>query len=434
MLDDDQRVARLNELAQGAHEFGDVVKVQAGSRLVQQEQRAAVRAQRQSLTADAGRRRLGLAALASLATVTGQKAGELEALRLTARQRGHGLAELDVFQPHVHDGLQRANHLAVVSKQLAGFADSEVQNVSHVHHHGAAVRAAALDFDFQNFRAVALAVAVSAAQVDITQKLHLNMLKARATAGRATAIAAVEAELGRCVAALTRQRRKGKQLAHRVPGAHIAGRVGACRLTDRRLVHKHHIAQMIGAHQAVVQARRFGGFAELTQQSRRQYVLHQGRFARAADPGHHHQALQRKIDADVFQVVVARAFQNQTRCVVAHGALETHADLLARTQVSASQRVGVAQLGWRAIKHNLSAFFAGAGAHVDHAVSSHHHGRVVLDHHQRVAGVTQPVHGLGDAVHVARVQADGRLVQHKQGVHQRGAQRRGQVDALHLAA
>ncbi len=44
------------------------------------------------------------------------------------------------------------------------------------------------------------------------------------------------------------------------------------------------------------------------------------------------------------------------------------------------------------------------------------------------------VHGLGDALHVARVQADAGLVQHKQGVDQAGAQRGGQVDALHLAA
>ena len=32
------------------------------------------------------------------------------------------------------------------------------------------------------------------------------------------------------------------------------------------------------------------------------------------------------------------------------------------------------------------------------------------------------------------MQADAGLVEHKQGVHQRGAQRRGEVDALHFAA
>jgi hypothetical protein len=75
-----------------------------------------------------------------------------------------------------------------------------------------------------------------------------------------------------------------------------------------------------------------------------------------------------------------------------------------------------------------------AGAHVDHAVGRQHHGRVVLHHHQGVARIAQAQHGLGDAVHVARVQADAGLVQHEQRVDQRGAQRRGEVDALHLAA
>ena len=56
------------------------------------------------------------------------------------------------------------------------------------------------------------------------------------------------------------------------------------------------------------------------------------------------------------------------------------------------------------------------------------------DHHQRVAGIAQALHGLDDAVHVARVQSDAGLVEHEHGVDQRGAQRRGQVDALHLAA
>ena len=37
-------------------------------------------------------------------------------------------------------------------------------------------------------------------------------------------------------------------------------------------------------------------------------------------------------------------------------------------------------------------------------------------------------------VHVSRVQPDAWLVEHEQGVDQGSAQRRGQVDALHLAA
>ena len=60
----------------------------------------------------------------------------------------------------------------------------------------------------------------------------------------------------------------------------------------------------------------------------------------------------------------------------------------------------------RAVEHDLAAALARARAHVDQAVGGQHHGRVVLDHHQRVAGIAQALHRLDDAVHVARMQAD----------------------------
>jgi hypothetical protein len=140
------------------------------------------------------------------------------------------------------------------------------------------------------------------------------------------------------------------------------------------------------------------------------------------------------LDRDVLQVVLAHALQHQARRVRRTSAGKPMPDLLAPAQVGAGQRVGAAQV-LRACRRTRSARRApGPRAHVDHAVGRQHHGRVVLDHHQRVAGIAQALHGLGDAVHVARVQADAGLVEHEQSVHQRGAQRRGQVDALHLAA
>jgi hypothetical protein len=77
---------------------------------------------------------------------------------------------------------------------------------------------------------------------------------------------------------------------------------------------------------------------------------------------------------------------------------------------------------------------AGPRAHVDDAVGRQHDLRIVLDHEQRIAIVAQPVHDLDHAAHVARVQSDRRLVEHEQRIDQRRAERRGQVDPLHLAA
>ncbi|MBV6422853.1 MAG: hypothetical protein NAOJABEB_00639 [Steroidobacteraceae bacterium] len=77
---------------------------------------------------------------------------------------------------------------------------------------------------------------------------------------------------------------------------------------------------------------------------------------------------------------------------------------------------------------------AGARAEVEQAVGLEHDLRIVLDDHERVAGIPQPVHHLDHAPHVARVQPDRRLVEHEQRVDERGAERGGQIDALDLAA
>ena len=77
---------------------------------------------------------------------------------------------------------------------------------------------------------------------------------------------------------------------------------------------------------------------------------------------------------------------------------------------------------------------AGARAHVDDAIGREHDLRVVLDDEQRVAGVAQLREHVDDAAEVARVQADARLVEHEQRVDERRAERRRQIDALHLAA
>ena len=57
--------------------------------------------------------RLALPSLRGL----GQETGQLEPLRLAARQRGHRLAQLDVLQADIDDRLQGADHVAVGRKQ-----------------------------------------------------------------------------------------------------------------------------------------------------------------------------------------------------------------------------------------------------------------------------------------------------------------------------
>ena len=421
VLNDQQRMPGIQQLAQGTHQLGDVIKVQASGWLIQHEQRPAPGC---GLAAAGAAGAAGAAAFGGF----GQKPGQLEPLRLAAGECWHRLAQLDVLQAHIHDGLQHANHIALGAEPVGGLADGQVQHIGHIQR-----AALALQRDFQNFRAVALAVAVRAAQIDITEELHLHMLKAGTAAGGAAAIATVEAELGAGIAPFARQGGVGKQLPNGIPGTDIAHRVGACRLANRGLVNKHHFAELLRPQQTGVCAWRIGGLAEVAQQRRGQHVLHQRGFAGTADAGDAHQPLQGNFHVDVLEVVLRHALQNQARGIGCHHALEAHADLLAAAQIGTRQGVGSAQCLGAAVKHNLPAFFARPRPHVDDAVSSQHHRRVVLHHHQGVAGIAQTLHGHGDAVHVTRVQPDAGFVQHKQGVHQRSAQRRGEVDALHFA-
>ena len=260
------------------------------------------------------------------------------------------------------------------------------------------------------------------------------MLEARTTTGGAAAIAPVETELGRRVAAFARQVGIGKNFADRVPRAHITDRIRACRFTNRRLVHKNHIAKLLRTQQTIKRTGRVGSPTKVPHQCRCQHILDQRGLARSADTGNTHQTLQRNFDRHVFQVVFAHPLQNQAWRIPGHQAFETHSNLPAAAQVGPRQGIGLAQILRAAIKHNLPAAFARPWPHVYHAVGGQHHRRIVLHHHQRIAGVAQSQHGPCNAMHVARVQANAGLVQHKQRVDQRGAQRSSEVDTLHLTA
>src|SRR5690606_16728451 len=157
----------------------------------------------------------------------------------------------------------------------------------------------------------ALAVAVRAAQVHVGKKLHLHVLEAVAAAGRAAAVARVEAERAGRIAALAARVASGVDAADRVPGADVARRVGARRLADRRLVDHDDLADLVRALERAVRARRLGRPALGLLPGGVAHVLDQRPLARAGDAGHAHQTLERKAGVDALQVVLGRAFERE---------------------------------------------------------------------------------------------------------------------------
>ena len=212
VFDHQQRMTGIDQLAESAEQARDVVEMQAGGWLIKQKQRAT------------GRLRLGgLLALARLRGKFRQMPGQLEALRLAAGQRGHRLAEAHIVEADIDDGLQRGGDGLVTVEESQRLGHRHLQHIGYV---------AAVDLQLQHFGSVALAVAVRAAQIHVGEELHLHMLEARAGAGRAAALAGVEAEGAGRVAALLGGGQGGETAADGVPGADVAHRIGARALAD----------------------------------------------------------------------------------------------------------------------------------------------------------------------------------------------------------
>ena len=244
VLDDDQRMPGVEQAAERAEQLRDVVEVQAGRRLVEQEQRRAFRL-----------------ALGRFGEVT----GELQALRLAARERRHRLTEPQVVEADRDQRLEAAQHVAVAGEERGGLGHR------HVEHVGDAARgpATAHHLHLEGLGAVAASVAVGAAQVHVREELHLDVLEAVARAGRAAPGARVEAERAGRVAALDRHGSAAKRLRIDVEGADVARWIRARGAADRRLVDHHDLGDVLRAEQCAMRARRLGRLALRAQQRRR---------------------------------------------------------------------------------------------------------------------------------------------------------------------
>ena len=103
-------------------------------------------------------------------------------------------------------------------------------------------------------------------------------------------------------------------------------------------------------------------------------------------------------------------------------------------QVIAGERAGLrGNFGRRAGSHHLPAVLAAARAEVDHVICGGDHLQVVLDDQHGIAQVAQAAQDVDQAAGVARVQADGRLVENIQHAAQPRAEQRGQAQALGFA-
>src|SRR5579864_6759536 len=163
-------------------------------------------------------------------------------------------------------------------------------------------------------------------------------------------------------------------------------------------------------------------------------VMYDRGFARPRYSGDRDEQPQRNHQINILQIMRARAKNPQK----AAGGLMAHRwnrNAQLAIQVSRGKRFTAAQkFAARSRIEQFSAIFACAGTQIDDVIGGVNGIRIVLDHQNRVSEVTQAFQDADQAVRVARVQPDGRLIENIKRPDQVRSQRCRQLDALRLAA
>ena len=229
----------------------------------------------------------------------------------------------------------------------------------------------------------------------------------------------------------------GKEIADSVEGLDVGDRIGARSSADRGLVHQNDVVDEIVAFEfAPVWGRRrlpvgllLGGGQGL-----KQHVMQQRGFARSGHARDGDQHSQGHGEVDIFEIVRPRAGDldlPRARLASRRGKLDAEF----AGEVASGQGTGRLQYFVVASdRDHLAAALSRAGAEIENAIRGAHDIGIVLDHQDGVSQVAQVVQNLDQAMSVAAVQSDGRLVQHVQRPYQPRAQRSRQLDALGLAA
>ena len=214
MLDHDHAIALGDKAVKDFEEQGDIVEMQAGRRLVKNQERAVL-------------------------VLLDEMVDELQPLGLAAAQRVDRLAEPQVIEPDLGQKPERAGDRPTRVERFEKFDRLAGGHLEHV------VDRFSFDLDGEDRRAEAFALALRAAEVKVAEELHFDFLEPQPAAPLAPALAGIERERARGKPARERLARRAEHLADPVVGTEVNRRRGPRAAGQRRLIDHHHIPDVL---------------------------------------------------------------------------------------------------------------------------------------------------------------------------------------------
>ena len=222
-------------------------------------------------------------------------------MRCSAGKRRSGLAELQITKPDVEQRIQFVRDARHVSKKSRGLIHGQVENVCDIF---------TFVGDLQRLAIVAPAVANLALDINVRQKMHLDLDQAAALAILAPAAFDVEAEPAGTVTAHPRSRQLREQFANRTEGAGVGHWIRTGRPPNRALIDHDRLIDLFGAAQCAICARFLFRIVKTPEERAPQNVVHQRGFSAARNTGHTGETTKRESDVDVLQIIFGRTFHN----------------------------------------------------------------------------------------------------------------------------
>ena len=253
--------------------------------------------------------------------------GQLDPLQLAAREGRRRLAQAQVAQADVLEGLDLLDDVRPVGEELEGVVDGQVQDVVDV---------LPLVADLEDLALEPLPLAGLAGQGDVGQELHLHDLLAGALAVLAAAAGRVEREIAGLVAQGLGLARLAEEVADAVHGLGVGGGDGARRGADRRLVDHDDLVDELQAADVLETLPRALAAPALVED-----VVEEGALARARDARDAGEDAQRQADVEMPEVVLVGVPDEEEAAGFA--APLGDGDLLLAADVAGRQGVGLSQ-------------------------------------------------------------------------------------------
>src|SRR5690606_36277564 len=222
----------------------------------------------------------------------------------------------------------------------------------------------------------------------------------------------VEAEPARRVAAGARFLGRGEELADRREEARVRRRIRARRAADRALADVDHAVDVLEPLDRGDGRRILAALVDALGGALVQRVVDERALAGPRDPRHARHEPDGELDDDALKVVTGRAAQADHDVRIERPPRRGQRNPPAARQVLARQRRRIrTDLVRRALRDDLAAVRARARAEIDYVIGREDRLAVVLDDHHRVAEVAQVEQRAEQALVIALMQADRRLVE-----------------------